>query len=431
MERSEKREELENLNQRIKEEIEKANQLQVEINEKTEKLIDQNVKLIEAKTMRNEALFAPKMPNKIDMSDFPQDYIDHVKEKSDETIKLQNDFEASKDMVDNRINEINHLIEMQLKLMCELTKTNYALYQQELENVSLKKKRSLNQNHFKEYSILIKEAEQIRIKAEMALSTTLQRAENYDLVNGGEIDIKNSILNAKEQIKKIDEKINEGLKLLNKYQNEDFDEKNKFDQNMNNLKTLYSFDSQYNETSKEFQELKQSIQNDKTEFQKLKEIVDQKEKRLSVLLPLTEKLKKSKVLSTQVQQFSTVDQLIQKLSSCEKDIKKMVGKKNDSLSFIVKQNQVLEKRIDARYREYQIMISKYSIEQQVLKKKIEETKNYNYEREYNIIETIKKTEIKVHENVQKNISSTKPRKQNFSTFLLESPNPRRANYSEM
>lgn len=109
----------------------------------------------------------------------------------------------------------------------------------------------------------------------------------------------------------------------------------------------------------------------------------------------------------------------------------MVGKKNDSLSFIVKQNQVLEKRIDARYREYQIMISKYSIEQQVLKKKIEETKNYNYEREYNIIETIKKTEIKVHENVQKNISSTKPRKQNFSTFLLESPNPRRANYSEM
>lgn len=431
MDKESKEKELSELNQRIAQEIEKTNLLQAEINEKTEKLVNFNLQLIEAKTFRNEALFSTQLPKELNMKDFPQDYIDHIREKNDEMTKLQSDLETSKETVNNRTTEITNLIEKRLDLMCKLTKTNFKVYKQELENINLKKTQNLYQSHLREYDILIKEAEQIKNKTETALSTTIKITDNYEFVSGGEIDIKNTISNAKEQIKKIDEKLTKGLTLLTKYQNEDFDEQNKFNQNMNNLKTLYSFDSQFNEGNSEFQNMKQNIQDMKQNLQNLKEAVDLKEKRLTVLFPITEKHKKSKVLTVQIQPNSTVDQLIQKLASSEKNCKKFIGSKIDSLSLLIKQNSILEKKIEARYREFEIMLNKYKVDQQVLKRRIEETRSFNYEREHEILETIKKTEIKVHENIQKSISSTKPRKQNFSTFLLESPGRRTINYSEM
>lgn len=431
MDKESKEKELSELNQRIAQEIEKTNLLQAEINEKTEKLVNFNLQLIEAKTFRNEALFSTQLPKELNMKDFPQDYIDHIREKNDEMTKLQSDLETSKETVNNRTTEITNLIEKRLDLMCKLTKTNFKVYKQELENINLKKTQNLYQSHLKEYDILIKEAEQIKNKTETALSTTIKITDNYEFVSGGEIDIKNTISNAKEQIKKIDEKLTKGLTLLTKYQNEDFDEQNKFNQNMNNLKTLYSFDSQFNEGNSEFQNMKQNIQDMKQNLQNLKDAVDLKEKRLTVLFPITEKHKKSKVLTVQIQPNSTVDQLIQKLASSEKNCKKFIGSKIDSLSLLIKQNSMLEKKIEARYREFEIMLNKYKVDQQVLKRRIEETRSFNYEREHEILETIKKTEIKVHENIQKSISSTKPRKQNFSTFLLESPGRRTINYSEM
>lgn len=431
MDKESKEKELSELNQRIAQEIEKTNLLQAEINEKTEKLVNFNLQLIEAKTFRNEALFSTQLPKELNMKDFPQDYIDHIREKNDEMTKLQSELETSKETVNNRTTEITNLIEKRLDLMCKLTKTNFKVYKQELENINLKKTQNLYQSHLKEYDILIKEAEQIKNKTETALSTTIKITDNYEFVSGGEIDIKNTISNAKEQIKKIDEKLTKGLTLLTKYQNEDFDEQNKFNQNMNNLKTLYSFDSQFNEGNSEFQNMKQNIQDMKQNLQNLKDAVDLKEKRLTVLFPITEKHKKSKVLTVQIQPNSTVDQLIQKLASSEKNCKKFIGSKIDSLSLLIKQNSILEKKIEARYREFEIMLNKYKVDQQVLKRRIEETRSFNYEREHEILETIKKTEIKVHENIQKSISSTKPRKQNFSTFLLESPGRRTINYSEM
>ncbi|WP_289293719.1 metallophosphoesterase [Romboutsia ilealis] len=133
--------------------------------------------------------------------------------------------------------------------------------------------------------------------------------------------------------------------------------------------------------------------------------------------------------------------LLEKIDTLNPDIVCITGDlidgANEDFSIALNLIDVLSRKYQVYHiignHEQKVMMNKYKVDQQVLKRKIEQTRTVNYEREHEIIDTIKKTEIKIHENVQKNIASTKPRKQNFTTFLLDSPDRKRrtVNYSEM
>ena len=387
-------EELEELNQQIQKANEDSISLRNEVIEKTRNLIEQNIKFLEAKTKRNASLFEQQSFIQYSTNDLPQDYIDHITEKQDQINKLIRDNEDSENELDKRLKEIDTIIQEQSDLMIELTQLHNELYQQTIENIPLKKKSKLYRREIKEYDILIREAEQIRKKTEESLSKAIQITDPDTFVDGGIIDLQNAIANIKDQINVVEHSLDENLQRLNKYQDDEFDEQLKFDQNMNKLKNLYSWDNQKDQLNNELKSMQKSIAENKSIYNTKKQEIEEKENMLSVILPLAKKYSKAKVVQTYVDPQETFNSLSKKLNTISKTIKKNVSSRNDMLTVLHKKNDELEKKIELRDREYQHMLAKLSCDCQILKNKINTARKNNGQKEHQIVETIKSLRIK-------------------------------------
>ncbi|OHT03270.1 hypothetical protein TRFO_29356 [Tritrichomonas foetus] len=419
MNREEKLLELEKLKAKIAVENDKSKQLQDEIIKKTKQLVEHKISFIDTKTRRNLALFEVKTPDIFNINDLPDDYIFHLNEKNDELNKLRFDFESVENNLNSRINEIDHLIERQSELMVELANTNASIFEQKILNIPLKMNKKFYQKEIKEFDIFIKEAEQIKKKAENSLSTVIQRV---DLVGGGKVDLVNEIKNIKEQINVIDQELNHGLHMLTKYQDDDFDSQLKFDQEMNQMRSLYSWDSHRTEAQNELRSIQQSILTNKEYLNRYKEELERKEVRLNLLLPITQRYKRSKVENIVVQPTDDFNSLSKQLTNANKDYRKASNSRDCQLSSLLRQNTALEKKIEARTREFNHMSTKFAQEYKILQNKINEIRVMHGERENEIINTIRKITIKntapvVPENIFQSVKQLNHNSD--STFIKE------------
>lgn len=438
MNKEEKLNELAELTEQIRKEEEHANELQDEINSKTQLLINQNLKILEAKTKKNEMIFSIRKMPQFDIKQLPEGYIDHIQDLKDELTKLELDFQTSDENVNNRTIEINNLISKKSELTFKLLKTNAEIFDQELENYPLKSTISLYQEDIKQFNTLIKEAEQIKKKTENSLSQAIKKIDNHDLAAGGLIDLQNKIANAKEQMRMIDEKMQRGLELIDKYQANEMNDEQKYESEMSKFKTLYSFNDQNNFGNRELQGLRENISMSQKQLQQIADEVARKEKRYNYLQPLTLKFKKSKVLSTQIPEEVNIDTMIQKNDSLanKNQIKKI--KNTNMLEAIIKENILLANKIEHKQREYNFLLQKLQTEKRTINAQIEQTRSSNSVKEYEILSKIKNTEIKLHENSMKtpkgSVKQSKlghtPKISN-SPYTRFTPNRRTKTYSEM
>jgi hypothetical protein len=380
-------EELKDLRGQIATENQLSVQLELSIIAKTKDIMAEKAKVTELKQRRRAGVDSTPGGGHIDTEGLSPDYVDVIWQKKDAHTHLRRQLSEQEDALLKLGLQSELLFEEQTTLLVDLHRTTLDIYEEESRNVPLRMNNVFFQDRLKELDPLIAEAETMRSKTEVAVSTAKRRLDDHEFRGGGIVDLQNSIASLNTEIAVVERFLEEHFERLAQNNSQDDKEQRAHADTISSMKRLYDWGPQKAAMEKECTDAKHKLQTNQVELVRLERQIAQKEQRFKVLEPIAKQRLES-ARTVQIPDNVTIDSLIQELERKKKQQTRRTSANETALEEILMQNGETERIIELKNREFTQLSLLLQNEVAGLKKKIAQARLDASQKEFELVSQI-------------------------------------------
>ena len=240
----------------------------------------------------------------------------------------------------------------------------------------------------------VKVLEKLKREGETAYAQLKDRAQNFDSLDGGRIDIEKTIVNLQSQLQSLEEEIREANShiLAASEENDAFMEAAKARQN--HFEEKVDWQRERDDLQRELQELTDQIKERKSTLSHKEQKNDSKQVTIAKYGPLLKKWK-GKTGGVEIPEDKTVNQLWAELGEARTQSEDMVKKAEKELGELVLSNAKLEEELQRRKNSLQRIISQAYAEENQFRRSIEDKQLRAEAAEHRLLQQIQDAKLKL------------------------------------
>ena len=250
-----------------------------------------------------------------------------------------------------------------------------------------------------ERSTEIKMLERLKHEGEMAYSQLLDRAKNFDALDGGKIDIEKSVINLQNQLRALESEIQDlNTKIQNDKEEDDAimeDLKNR----QNQFETAVDWQTEKEDLLRELQELTDEIKERKASLSQKEQKNESKQAGIAKYGPLLKKWK-GKTGNVEIPAGKSISQLWAEMNEARAKSEELAQRIEREIRDLVNKNGKLEEELEKRKATLQRVISQSYAEEHQFRKGIEERGNRARAEELKLLQQIQEVKLRI---AQKNL----------------------------